>query len=268
VRAMVEAQPKHTMETLEQAIASCPDFNECGNIRGISVQLSEIRAKDSRRGSYDAKILIVTESPDQKSSKGRAYSGSTGTRIMNMFLKDEYAVCLDYDLRSPRYIWRFLIENKIYRTSAVKCALNGSDGSVAAPPRIVERCRKRFLDGQIRNLRDLELIIPMGRLAIASVLHRPPGNISLQKILGKEGKGILAKDGVYGKRLVALPHPSGTNLLFNPPELKVGDTSAIARQKWQFYQALSTLRNLLIDMGYRLRRRSQRIENSFKGYFS
>lgn len=256
------------MESLEESIGACQGLGRCREESDFSIRLSRIGSKDARRGPYTAKVLIVTESPDLKSSQGRAYAGSTSTRIMNLFLKDEYVVCLDYDLRSAKSVWQFLIDNRIYRTSAIKCALGSSSAPLQIPTTLIERCRGRFLEKQIGLLGDLELIVPMGKVAISSVLHMPLNLFSIPMILGKWDRGILQQDQHYGKKIVALPHPSGSNPLFNPPIKRIGDSLETVKVKWRLYKALSVLRSFLEDIGYRLRKKPDSVEMSFRGPFS
>lgn len=236
---------------LEREIPRCPLFSDCESSAGRPIKLSAIAAGDSRRGTHDARILIVTEAPDTKSGKGVAYRGGTGTRIMRMFLRPEYRIGLDYPDNGAEGLPAFLGDLKIYQTSAVKCVLGGGTGSLGE--RVIANCRQKFLDRQISCLHDLELILPMGRLAIASIFHRPFDSIELGEIIGREGNGIVQKDRRYRVAVVALPHPSGVNKSFNPPVFKRDDGPGDIRRKKAFVRALTAVRAKLDSMGYGLR---------------
>ncbi len=140
---------------------------------------------------------------------------------------------------------------RIYQTSSVKCVLHGNPSEVGE--RVVANCRRKFLDVQISLLHDLELILPMGRLAISSVLHRSLQSLDYGSMIGRSGRGIIAVDENYGRMVVALPHPSGANRAFNPPVLRSGDSPSAVRRKQAFARALRSIRSRLGTMGYRLR---------------
>jgi hypothetical protein len=168
-----------------------------------------------------------------------------------MFLRSEYGICLDYEDYGREGVPEFLREMRIYQTSAVKCVLHGSPGILGA--KVVENCRQKFLDVQISQLHGLELILPMGRLAISSVLHRPLETLEYGAVIGRSGRGILQSDRRYGKTVVALPHPSGVNRSFNPPVQRIGDSPNVARRKQGFARALRAVRAKLELMEYPLR---------------
>jgi uracil-DNA glycosylase len=236
---------------LEREIPTCNLFYDCADHAGQIIELSNIAAGDTRRGTHDARILIVTEAPDTRSAKGVAYRGGTGTRIMRMFLRPEYGISVDYEDYGNEGVPGFLKDQRIYQTSAVKCVLHGIPANLGE--RVVSNCRQKFLDVQIAHLTSLELILPMGRLAISSVLRRPLDTLDYESIISRSGRGILQSDRRYGKTVVALPHPSGMNRSFNPPILRNGDSASVARRKQSFARALSAVRAKLVAMGYSVR---------------
>jgi len=170
---------------------------------------------------------------------------------MRMFLRPQYGICIDYEDHGSEGIPGFLRDMKIYQTSAVKCVLHGSPASLGM--RVVANCRQKFLDVQITDLQNLELILPMGRLAISSVLRRPLQTLDCGSLIGRAGRGVLQSDSRYGKTIVALPHPSGVNRSFNPPILQSGDSPNAARRKQGFARALHAVRAKLELMGYPVR---------------
>jgi len=101
---------------LEGQIRKCDLFESCLAAAGQPIELSQIGAGDPRRGSHDAKILIVTEAPDRRSATGSAYRGATGTRIMKMFLRTEYGICVDYPDYGREGLIAFLRDMRIYQT--------------------------------------------------------------------------------------------------------------------------------------------------------
>ncbi len=236
---------------IEREIPKCPLFADCAAHAGQRLELSRIAAGDPRRGTHDARILIVTEAPDRRSGQGRAYQGGTGTRIMRMFLRQDYRIALDYPDYGRGGVPSFLQNNKIYQTSAVKCVLRGA--TTALGERVVTNCRGKFLDMQIAQLPQLELILPMGRLAAASVLHRHLEDVDLDRIIGRRGIGIQVSDRYYAKTIIVLPHPSGTNRAFNPPVFDASDGPAMSRRKRAFLRALLAVRLKLGAMEYALR---------------
>ncbi len=237
---------------LEGQIRKCDLFESCLAAAGQPIELSQIGAGDPRRGSHDAKILIVTEAPDRRSATGSAYRGATGTRIMKMFLRTEYGICVDYPDYGREGLIAFLRDMRIYQTSAVKCMLAGEPSALGE--QVIANCRKRFLDKQIELLADIELILPMGRMAIASVFHVPLTSVDLRSLIGRPGAGILERDPHYRKMIVGLPHPSGNNRQFNPPLIHEGERLADVKFKASFVRALNGIRVKLEKMGYPLRK--------------
>lgn len=236
---------------LEREIPTCNLFSDCADHAGQKIELSNIAAGDPRRGTHDARILVVTEAPDRRSGMGVAYRGGTGTRIMRMFLRPAYGICLDYEDYGREGVPGFLREMGIYQTSSVKCVLHGSPATLGV--RVVKNCRQKFLDVQVSHLQSLELILPMGSLAISSILRRPLETLDYGTIIGRSGRGIFQSDRRYGKTIVALPHPSGVNRSFNPPIQRIGDSPNVARRKQGFARALHAVRAKLELMGYPLR---------------
>ena len=203
------------------------------------------------RGVHDARILVVTQSPDRRSAARGAYRGGTGTRIMKIFLRPEYRIAADYPDYGRAGVPSFLSSMRIYQTSAVKCIVGGIPDALGE--RVIHNCRRRFLDAQVAELDDLELILPMGRLAIAAVLLRPQGSIDLRRTIGRRGVGIIETDSHYRKTVICLPHPSGTNRAFNPPASRPEDSVGVVRQKHLLAAALDAIRRRLKSMGYPLR---------------
>lgn len=238
---------------LEREVPQCRLFADCSSCANQRIELSRITAGDPLRGSHDARILIVTQSPDARSGvrRGAAYTGGTGTKIVRMFLRSEYGICVDYPDYGRRGVRFFLEKMRIYRTSAVKCVLTQPPEKLGAA--VTTNCRAKFLDGQINLLSDLELILPMGRLAIASVMHKSFEAVDLREVIGRRGKGIIERDRFYAKAVIALPHPSGMNTEFNPPQIRPRDPQAVAMRKAAFARALEAVRSKLSDMGYTLR---------------
>ncbi|HEX9429021.1 MAG TPA: uracil-DNA glycosylase family protein, partial [Candidatus Bathyarchaeia archaeon] len=146
----------------------------------------------------------------------------------------------------------FLRDMRIYQTSAVKCMLAGEPSALGE--QVIANCRKRFLDKQIELLADIELILPMGRMAIASVFHVPLTSVDLRSLIGRPGAGILERDPHYRKMIVGLPHPSGNNRQFNPPLIHEGERLADVKFKASFVRALNGIRVKLEKMGYPLRK--------------
>ncbi len=265
-RAPKDMNSNAALNNAEARIPSCPNFDTCSASRDFELTLSSIQSGDRRRGSANAKILLVTEAPDRRSGEGRAYSGSVAKRIMNFFLSDDYGICLTYANRSSRYFVQFLLENHIYVTSAVKCTpTKGSPQDIDYG--VINRCREEFLNGQINALSRLMIIVALGSVAASSVLHLLPGSFQLSGMLGVSGRGIFEHDPHYGKKLVVLPHPSGTNLMANPPILNENDDPGTSRLKMQFRRALSALRGFLAAAGYELREVPLDFSESPPGYF-
>lgn len=231
----------------ERGVNTCSNYDECSGVSSCSLKLSSIEAGDRRRGSRDPKVLLVTEAPDEVSSQGSAYQGSTSDRIISFFCDERYGISIGTD--RPESFENFLMDHRFYATSSIKCCI--SDGDISnLHNHVVSSCRQKFLDNQIQSMDDLELIIPMGKIATASVLHRSPSSISLTKILGKRGQGILKENDDYGVPVVVFPHPSGASPLSNPPIVKSEDGKQTLEKKAKFQNALEFVREVLGDSGY------------------
>src|SRR3989337_3202124 len=137
---------KQSLLQIERQIPVCPDFSDCSTHAGQPIELSRIAARDPMRGVHDARILVVTQSPDRRSAARGAYRGGTGTRIMKIFLRPEYRIAADYPDYGRAGVPSFLSSMRIYQTSAVKCIVGGIPDALGE--RVIHNCRRRFLDAQ------------------------------------------------------------------------------------------------------------------------
>ncbi len=244
---MVSKSPLPTLSEIESEISSCVLFDKCSLLAENSLALSRILPGDSRRGSSDPRILIVTAMPDKTSAESVAYAGNTILNIRKMFLSSSYRVGMDSNLGSKDSVVDFLRSNRIYCTSAVKCY----SGETNFPYQgVVDNCRNTYLDRQILSFHSLELILPMGIIATSAILHIPLRMISMGKFIGKNGKGVLYDDKHYHKTVIVLPHPSGQNKNFNPPKLSSNLRLSEFLRRINFINALNQLREVLERMGY------------------
>lgn len=235
------------LKKAEEGVDSCSNIDSCDGSTPCSLELSDIQPRDERRGSRDPVILLVTEAPDKESSQGSAYAGSTSSRVISLFYNEEYGIQIGGDY--PDSFEEFLIKNRIYSTSAIKCSISACQTQNVGTY-VVDSCRKKFLTNQIESMNNLEIIIPMGKIAAASILEKRIANIGLKNLIGITNRGIFTKKTWGGPEVVVFPHPSGLNRLSNPPLLKDGESASVQRYKIQFRDALSHVRRILKDQGY------------------
>lgn len=233
---------------IEAEIPGCPNHGSCCAASATGVILSRVQAGDPGRGHRQPKVIILTAQPDTVSAGGSAYAGQTGTETLSFLCNPEWLIRLD----SPEELARlgtvsFMQKHRIYRTSVVKCA---TQGDVEATYGVVRNCRQRFLNRQIANMTEAQLIITMGRLAIASILQVAPDNFRFARLIGSI-RGIIPRHRDYNKAVVALPHPSGANrVLFRPPRIGA-DGKPGSRADQRMLDAVTAIRRNLEVMGYR-----------------
>lgn len=228
----------------EYGISDCERYNECNTSSGYGLQLSSIDPGDSRRGSRDPRILLVTEAPDKSSMEGTAYQGGISNRIRSIFTDPKYGIGLDEHGDSFE---TFLQKYRIYATSAIKCFI-GEESNLSEIS--ITNCKDKFLDKQISAMNNLELIIPMGKIATASVLGRTTSSLTLTEELGRRGRGILTEKHGRDPPIVVFPHPSGANPLSNPPIVSDEETKVSIEKKVKFRNALKEVNRILDDAGY------------------
>lgn len=226
---------------------ACKNFTQCINY--CSIVKSNITNDDPMRGNPNPKILMITECPDIESAKsGSAYSGSSGARMLSMLVEDNYGICLgdrSIDYRSNPV--DFMNHYEIYRTSAIKCHVRRKDRI----QELIQTCRDSTLKNQIEMMNQLKLIIPMGRIAISAIVGMMYDKVKPMKIVGSV-YGTY-QSGEYGCRVVALPHPSGSNIHFNPPIINSADKRYMVESKASFKKSLEVIRAELISHGFYLR---------------
>ncbi|WP_135855174.1 uracil-DNA glycosylase family protein [Halorussus salinus] len=232
----------------ETGISNCDNFAECCSSTSLELERSDIQPGDERRGSRNPSVLLLTEAPDQKSSEGTAYSGPTSRRMISYFYDEEYGIGIKGE--PPDSFSAFLNENDFYATSAIKCFVGGSVSKVGG--HVVRSCKRKFLSNQVGAMKNLDLVITMGRVATASMLDSTsdPLDIQLSQILGRRGSGILTKEHGRDVPLVAFPHPSGQNPMANPPLINSDDNRKQRNKKIHFRDALIFVRDKLERMGY------------------
>lgn len=235
------------LENAESGIQDCPEFGACNAATDCTLSLSQIPPRASRRGSRNPRILLVTEAPDEESSGGTAYQGSTSTRMKNFFCREDYGIGLD-DGNFDSFT-EFLQENQIYATSAVKCCIAEGGGSDISE-HVIETCTEMYLEKQIQAMSELELIIPMGVIATSAILGKSPDRFQLTSILGRRNQGVFQNYDKWGADVVVLPHPSGMNPLSNPPVVDGEGSRSRWRDVESFRRALEEIRNRLNSMGY------------------
>jgi len=238
---------RDALENAESGFQDCPELERCNAVSDCTLNLSQIPPGASRRGSRDPKILLVTEAPDEASSEGTAYQGSTSTRMQNFFCREDYGIGLDKD--DSDSFSEFLQENRIYATSAVKCCIaKGSASDVGSY--VIDTCSEKYLENQIEAMPNLELIIPMGVVATAAVLRTNPDDLQLTSILGRQNHGVFQNYDDWGADVVVLPHPSGMSPLSNPPVVDGEGSKSRWRNVESFRRALGEIRDRLGSMGY------------------
>lgn len=239
--------PNDELLSAESGIDSCPNLERCSGSTPCTLELSSIQPKDARRGSRDPLILLVTEAPDKESSEGSAYSGSISTRVISIFKDEKYGIQLNCHENDS--FEEFLIDNRIYSTSAIKCYVSDCN-STQIGNYVVDSCHERYLSQQIKSMDSLELIIPMGRVATESILEIGSSDNQISNIIGMRNRGILTKPKWGNPEVVVFPHPSGLNRLSNPPILDDGDELWIRKYKLRFRDALSYVRQFMDQHGY------------------
>lgn len=227
----------------EYGIRDCDRLSECDGCSSCSVKLSSIGPGAKRRGSRDPRILLVTEAPDEDSSSGTAYQGGISNRIISMFTESKYGIGLSKTQNAS--FQDFLVNKRIYATSAVKCYVDGSTQEVGHA--VLTNCKEEYLSKQIDAMPNLELIIPMGKVATASLLERNASSIQITGLLGSAGRGIVTD---RNPSRIIFPHPSGASPLSNPPVIQDSDSKSQVQNKTAFQGALSSVRGQLDDMGY------------------
>lgn len=229
----------------EYGVTDCSRYQECKECSSCSIELSSITPGAERRGSRSANILLVTEAPDQASSLGTPYKGGISNRIISIFTEKKYGIGLKNigDSFSD-----FLYGHDIYATSAIKCVVDNSGKGISN--KVIDNCREEFLTSQINAFDDLKIIIPMGKVATASILNRTLSSITLTEVLGKRGQGILTQDHGRDPPVIVFPHPSGASPLSNPPIRTANDSKSVASRKMYFRQALTSTRKILERVGY------------------
>lgn len=192
--------------------------------------------------------------------EGQSYSGPTDGRIATLFTEPAYGIRLAPPEPKPVDVGAFLAEHRIYRTSAVKCSVSGSDDGGGM--KVIQECRRRHLDAQVAAMPNLGLIIPLGAVAIQSLM----GLMEKPKVLRWVGsaRGIIANHARYGVPVVCMPHPSPQNPAFNAPpsaddfnelpsfgELQATPVGAGRyAAKRGFRTALDRIRQILDDLDY------------------
>ena len=209
----------HELDAVEGRWIECPSFNNCLGACGGRLQLSSIPPGDPARGARNPRVLLVTSSPDKKSAfEGKSYSGPTDGRIAALFTDPAYGLEIAPKSERPPDVGQFLADHGIYRTSAVKCAVLGGDNGGGWP--VIHECRTRHLDQQVAAMPNLGLIVPLGGVAIQSVM----GLMQQPKVMRFVGsaRAMVAKHPKYRVPVVCLPHPSPQNPGFNaPPPMQV-----------------------------------------------
>ncbi|WP_435147656.1 uracil-DNA glycosylase family protein [Halobaculum sp. P14] len=235
---------EHDLARAEYGISACQEYPTCNATTKCEITLSSIQPGDERRGSRDAKVILVTEAPDQASSEGTAYKGGISGRIRSMFTEQKYGVGLS---DSSGGFSEFLDSHQIYATSAIKCHVNGSISELGNS--VIRNCRSKYLEKQIEAMDDLELIVPMGKLAAASILKRNYSSFNLTSLVGRQ-RGMVDDPQDWDAPIVVLPHPSGASTLSNPPVFSENDSRQVAKQKDGFRRALVEIRKRLDSVGY------------------
>jgi hypothetical protein len=244
--------PNRELTEAESGISSCDNFPQCSGASDCELSLSSIQPGDERRGSRDPQIALVTEAPDEASSKGSAYSGGISDRILSIFCDENYGIGLSSP--SDSSFPEFLTENQIYATSAIKCYVGGDVTGVGSY--VTDECYKRYLEKQLQALPNLELIIPMGNVAAAAFTSHSPSSVEITSLVGVDGRGIIRDHDDYQAPVVLLPHPSGNNPYANPPVINPDVSPRYLRFREKFQNALTFIRDTLNTLGYGVSRNS------------
>lgn len=139
-----------------------------------------------------SKVLLVGQAPGVKEPiLGRPFAWTAGKTMFRWF--SEQCGIEESDFRQ-----------KVYMAAVCRCfpGKNGHGGDRVPSPTEISECGS-WLDAELRILQP-ELVIPVGKLAIAQFLPAAP----LTEIIGKSFKANRA--GVSFD-LVPLPHPSGAS---------------------------------------------------------
>lgn len=227
----------------EYGIRDCKRLSACNGRSSCSVKLSSIGPGAKRRGSRDPRILLVTEAPDEDSSSGTAYQGGISGRIISIFTEDEYGIGLSKPQKAS--FQDFLVNKRIYATSAVKCYVDGSTQELGHG--VLTNCKDEYLSEQIDAMPNLELIIPMGKVAAASLLERSASSFQITELVGSAGRGIVTEE---NPSRIIFPHPSGASPLSNAPIIRDDDSKSLIQNKNAFQNALRAVREQLDNMGY------------------
>lgn len=230
----------------EKGISSCNNYSNCNGQSRHDLSLSSVPPGDDRRGSRDPRILIVTEAPDSSSSEGSAYSGGLSDRLISLLSGENYGIGLNR--QESDSFSDFLKRHRIYATSAVKCHFEGGGSNVG--DYVVRNCRDIFLQRQIDALQDLELILPMGNVAAASILRKSLSMVKITSLIGTQGDGIHQEHSRYNVPVVLLPHPSGNSMWANAPLIDSNGDPQYWSYKIRFRRALVFIREVLKNMGY------------------
>jgi hypothetical protein len=249
------------LDTIEASWVNCSSFDRCYYASTERAGLSNIPARDPARGSRNPLVVLVTSAPDAKSARdGVSYSGPSDRRIGEFLQRPGYGIELEPGADAPSNVGDYLSRNRIYRTSAVKCSVAGADDGGGNA--VIFECRRRNLDAQIAAMPNVALIIPMGGVAIRSIL----GLQAAPKVLSYVGssRGMINYMDRYKAGVVCLPHPSPGNPSFNMPPQSVefeafpsfdglqampGNSGTMAARRG-FRTALSRIRHILDGLGY------------------
>lgn len=245
----------------ENGIRNCENYSNCKRGVESTLNLSDIPPGAERRGSRDPQVLIITEAPDENSSEGTPYSGSLSTRIVNLFCDDRYGISLPEP--EDNSFLKFLHYNRFYATSAVKCQVK--NGGSALSDYVISKCHERFLRHQIEAMPNLELIVPMGRIAASSITQHSVSSIQITTLIGRYNEGIFPNHREYNVPIAILPHPSGINPFANPPIIKPSDDRHGQEYKIHYREALSFIRQTLGNLGYDVLEKSPSLWDSPPG---
>jgi len=162
-----------------------------------------------------------------------------------MFTEREYGIGLEDDADS---FSDFLCTHQIYATSAIKCYISGSSSDLNN--HIINNCKDEFLSNQIAAMDNLKLILPMGKVAAASILQSGISSIKITDIIGRNGQGILTEDHGKSPPIVVFPHPSGANPRSNPPIISDSDSRGTINDKLMFRDSITVVNKVLDKAGY------------------
>lgn len=197
------------LQEVEGRSLSCIHFRFCSVSSHGKLALSRITPLHPGRGSTNPRLLIVTASPDATSALGNPYTGGSGTRMLDLFRVRDYGIAPDKSLEAADDL-EIMRRYRIYRTSGVKCGIQGQE-----PPSelTVRQCTRYILADQIALFPELALIIPMGVLAVASILGLRTLDRPLASFVGRR---FLYHRNTGGAPIWVVPtyHPSPANPSF------------------------------------------------------